>query len=70
MQTPREIDDEFLAKAGSLLPVFNGQAGLVTGVDPLSNRSLLEALGDDDGRHSSKRFDRPIRRTSTGGVGR
>lgn len=29
------------------LPVFKGQGGLVEGVDPLSNKSLLEALGDD-----------------------
>ena len=29
------------------LPIFKGQGGLVAGVDPLSNKSLLEALGDD-----------------------
>ncbi|SHN37495.1 DUF2191 domain-containing protein [Rhizobacter sp. OV335] len=29
------------------LPVFKGRGGLVAGVDPLSNRSMLEALGDD-----------------------
>jgi hypothetical protein len=29
------------------LPVFKGRGGLVEGVDPLSNKSLLEALGDD-----------------------
>lgn len=29
------------------LPVFKGRGGLVEGVDPLSNRALLEALGDD-----------------------
>lgn len=29
------------------LPVFKGRGGLVKGVDPLSNRALLEALGDD-----------------------
>ena len=29
------------------LPVHAGQGGLVEGVDPLSNRSLLDALGDD-----------------------
>jgi len=29
------------------LPVFRGRGGLVTGVDPLSNKRLLEALGDD-----------------------
>jgi hypothetical protein len=29
------------------LPVFKGRGGLVTGVDPLSNKSLLDALGDD-----------------------
>ena len=29
------------------LPVFKGRGGLVAGVDPLSNKALLEALGDD-----------------------
>ena len=29
------------------VPVFNGRGGLVTGVDPLNNKALLEALGDD-----------------------
>jgi len=29
------------------LPIFKGLGGLVAGVDPLSNKSLLEALGDD-----------------------
>lgn len=29
------------------LPVFKGQGGLVRGVNPLSNKALLEALGDD-----------------------
>ena len=29
------------------LPVFKGRGGLVAGVDPLSNKSLLAALGDD-----------------------
>ena len=29
------------------LPVFKGRGGLVVGVDPLSNKSMLEALGDD-----------------------
>lgn len=29
------------------LPVFDGQGGLVSGVDPRSNKALLEALGDD-----------------------
>lgn len=41
------------AKAGAAqrtrtrLPVYKGRGGLVEGVDPLSNRALLEALGDD-----------------------
>ncbi len=41
------------ARAGSAkqrpvrLPVFKGRGGLVAGVNALSNRSLLEALGDD-----------------------
>lgn len=29
------------------LPVFKGRGGLVRGVDPLSNRALLEAMSDD-----------------------
>jgi hypothetical protein len=29
------------------LPVFKGRGGLVAGVDPRSNRSLLEAADDD-----------------------
>ena len=28
------------------LPVFKGRGGLVPGVDPLSNKALLDALGD------------------------
>jgi hypothetical protein len=29
------------------LPVFRGRGGLVEGIDPTSNQSLLDALGDD-----------------------
>lgn len=29
------------------LPVFAGRGGLVAGVDPLSNKSMADALGDD-----------------------
>jgi len=29
------------------LPVFRGRGGLVNGVDPLSSKTMLEALGDD-----------------------
>ena len=29
------------------LPVLKGRGGLVDGIDPLSNKALLEALGDD-----------------------
>lgn len=29
------------------LPAFKGRGGLVTGVNPLSNKALLEAAGDD-----------------------
>jgi hypothetical protein len=28
------------------LPVFKGRGGLVVGVDPLSNKALLDALGE------------------------
>lgn len=34
-------------RARSRLPVFKGHGGLVKGVNPLSNKALLEALGDD-----------------------
>lgn len=29
------------------IPVFHGKGGLATGVNPLSNKALLEAAGDD-----------------------
>jgi hypothetical protein len=29
------------------LPVFKGRGGLVKGLNPLSNKALLEALDDD-----------------------
>jgi hypothetical protein len=29
------------------IPVFHGKGGLAVGVDPLSNKALLEAAGDD-----------------------
>ena len=29
------------------LPVLKGRGGLVAGVDPLSNKAVLDALGDD-----------------------
>ena len=29
------------------LPVYQGRGGLVAGVDPLGNKALLAALGDD-----------------------
>ena len=36
------------ASRGKLrLPVFKGHGGLVAGVNPLSNKALLKALGDD-----------------------
>ena len=28
-------------------PVFDGRSGLVAGINPLSNKALLQALGDD-----------------------
>lgn len=33
--------------AKGTLPVLKGRGGLVAGVDPLSNKALLDALGDD-----------------------
>ena len=35
------------ARGKGRLPVYKGRGGLVAGVDPRSNKSLLEALGDD-----------------------
>ena len=41
------------AKAASVsrgtvrLPVFKGRGGLVAGVNPLSNKAMLDTLGDD-----------------------
>lgn len=35
------------SKAKSVLPTLKGKGGLVAGVDPLSNKALLDALGDD-----------------------
>jgi hypothetical protein len=29
------------------VPVFKGRGGLVAGVDPLSNKAMLQAAGDD-----------------------
>ena len=29
------------------LPVFDGRSGLVAGINPLSNKALLQTLGDD-----------------------
>jgi hypothetical protein len=34
------------ARRRKRLPVFNGRGGLVAGVDPRSNKALLEALDD------------------------
>lgn len=33
--------------AKTRLPVFKGGTGMVEGIDPCSNRSMLEAMGDD-----------------------
>ena len=35
------------ARAKVRLPTFKGRGGLVAGVNPLSNKALLEAAGDD-----------------------
>ena len=34
-------------RAKVMLPLLKGGGGLVAGVDPLSNKALLDALGDD-----------------------
>lgn len=35
------------SRAKTPLPVFRGQGGLVVGLNPLSNKAMLSALGDD-----------------------
>lgn len=35
------------SRARVRLPVFKGRGGLVAGVDPLSNKAMLQALDDD-----------------------
>ena len=35
------------ARRRTRLPVFKGRGGLVAGVEPRSNKALLEALADD-----------------------
>ena len=35
------------APAPSVMPTFKGKGGLRAGLDPTSNRSMLNALGDD-----------------------
>jgi len=56
MKITLNLDDHLLADAKALaaqqrtsarLPVLRGPGGLVKGVDPLSNKPLLAALGDD-----------------------
>lgn len=32
---------------GPVIPVYRGRGGLVAGVDPLSNKALLDAMDDD-----------------------
>ncbi|KNZ32604.1 MAG: antitoxin [Methylibium sp. NZG] len=34
-------------RAKARLPVFKGRGGMVGGVDPLSNKAMQRALGDD-----------------------
>ena len=34
-------------KAAAVLAIYRGKGGLVKGVDPLSNRSMLDAADDD-----------------------
>lgn len=36
-----------LPRSKARLPVFKGRGGLVASVNPLSNKALLAALGDD-----------------------
>ena len=46
--SPRRLAQAAAAPRRKLrLPVHKGRGGLVAGVNPLSNKALLEALGDD-----------------------
>lgn len=42
-----QADSDSAKRRRVRLPVFKGRGGLVAGVNPLSNKALLEALGDD-----------------------
>jgi hypothetical protein len=35
------------SRRSSPLPVYRGRSGLAKGIDPTSNRSMLDAAGDD-----------------------
>lgn len=47
LQLRLRVESRERSRALVKLPVFKGRGGLVAGVEPLSNKALLEALGDD-----------------------
>ena len=47
LQLRLRATDEAQKRGRLRLPVFKGRGGLVQGVNPLSNKALLKALGDD-----------------------
>lgn len=47
LQLRLRTETDSAARRRVRLPVFKGRGGLVEGVNPLSNKALLDALGDD-----------------------
>lgn len=47
LQLRLRVESRERSSTRSELPVFKGRGGLVAGVEPRSNKALLEALGDD-----------------------
>lgn len=47
LQLRLRVESRERVRPRTQLPVFKGRGGLVAGVEPRSNKALLEALGDD-----------------------
>ena len=48
LQSRRHAQAACVSRGRVRLPVFRGRDGLVAGVDPSSNKALIQALGADD----------------------
>ena len=48
LQSRRHAQAAGVSRGRVRLPVFRGRDGLVAGVDPSSNKALIQALGADD----------------------